>query len=106
MRFWSDDREAILREALGNDYDAVFANRVDLLADWLVARGLMKAEWVRGTAHYYPHTIEDPMMRKLMHPSYALERPVVGRTRTDLLKLHKRNQMILWQQGSWNTDPA
>lgn len=106
MKWIAEDREQILREAFGDRYDEVFSHRRDLLADWLVERGLLKPDFERGTASYFPVTIEEPLARGVASGASPVVSRVLGKTKTDLLKLHKRNEMIAWQNGSWQADPA
>ncbi|HSV08536.1 MAG TPA: hypothetical protein VLI07_18615 [Candidatus Binatus sp.] len=105
MRWIADDRERILREVFGDRYDETFRNRKDLLADFLVERGLLRANFVRGSAHYFPATLDEPYDVRVKQPAAPLTSNVIGQTKASQLVLHKRNQMILWQRGDWTADP-
>ena len=106
MKWLAENREEILRDTFGAKYDEVFAGRRDLMADWLVNRGLLQSDYSRGTGHYFPMEVESSSLRTgVSGPAASLTSRVVGKTKMDLLKLHKRNQMILWQNGDWSADP-
>jgi hypothetical protein len=107
MQELARQREEILRGVFGDKYDAVFSNRVDLLADWLVDRGLLAPGFARGTAHYMPHvsTVGRKEPRRIDVPARALESDVIGRVDTSTLNMHKRNNMIRWQNGDVLADP-
>lgn len=105
----ADDRENIMRMVFGDHYDEVFSERKDLIADYLVKQGLIQPDFATGTAHYFPMTVKNPSLGqrlKMKTPSIGLTSKVLGKMKQDQLNLHHRNNMILWQNGDWNADPA
>lgn len=105
MRDMSDYREQVLRDVFGPDYDAAFAQRVDLLPDWLHHQGLLKGDYEPGSAGYFPHRVSGGTMKRIAAPAVSLVHRVRGRVDSSGLGLHKQNQMILWQNGDWSADP-
>ena len=102
----TDMRENILRSVFGDKYDSVFSNRVDLLADHLVDKGLIEPDFARGTAKYAPHMpLGGKEPRRVDRPASGLEGGVIGEVDQSLLGLHNKNNLYRWQNGDLSTDP-
>jgi len=99
-------RENILKTVFGDKYDPVFENRVDLLADHLVDKGLIEPDFARGTAKYAPHMpLGGKEPRRVDRPAQGLEGGVIGQVDQSLLGLHNKNNLYRWQNGDLSTDP-
>jgi hypothetical protein len=102
----TDMRENILKSVFGDKYDSVFSNRVDLLADHLVDKGLIESDFARGTAKYAPHMpLGGKEPRRVDRPAAGLEGGVIGEVDQSLLGLHNKNNLYRWQNGDLSTDP-
>lgn len=104
MRALIQLREDVLRDVHGAQYDEIFSNRVDLLADYMADKGFIPADFARGTAMYVPHRGVGARARLLDRPGMPLTGNVVGETKK-LSELGNRNELLRWQHGDLDADP-
>jgi len=98
--FFQDEREQILRDVFGDKYDDIFAGRRQQMSSWLAARGVLPEADVGEGAGFLPFRRRGGAGAAIKQAASPVTRRF-GRSRTNDLNLHARNQMTLWQQGDY-----